>query len=575
MSGVTGKPAAGARGAWKASGTASCGADGGLRVSFGDESAAVSVSCPPGPPDPPDPPLTIDEIEFSCPVPQVVAGIPTPCTFNLSGSGADEATGTIAGSGGVDNVNGDPTADASGAWSVSGLATCTADGGLEVSFGDETASTDVGCPSGASEPLAVETAGFECTPQQPPLPALCNYVLAGSGADTVNGTVAGDGTNVNVPLPVPAVAVAGGTWTASGAAICSADGKLTVTFGAESVDVPVSCAGGGGEDNGALAVTTNQVSCTPPAPALPGVCTVTLAGGGADTTTGTVTGDGAGVTTDIPVLAAGAPDGSWTAVGTALCTADGSLAVTFGTETAPVNVDCPDPVGGGGGGGGNGALTVSTSQVNCVPQVSPLPGICSVVLAGAGADTTNGTVTGDGGGVTTPVPVPALAEPSGSWTATGAATCTADGTLTVTFGNETATANVDCPDPIPGGGGGGGRWSAHPDNQSGQLHPAGAGAAGSLHRDAGRERRRHHERHRHPGRWRRDPGPGRSGRRAERRLDGGRQRALHRGRNPDRRLRWREQGRERRLPVGRPRVRSAHQFGESEMSIGAGRARRE
>lgn len=430
-------------------------------VTKGCETVDVVDPPPPPPPPPTNRPLTVTQSSFEC----------TPggaeCTFSAGGANADTANGTVAGGGGVSNVNGTATANtANGNWTAEGTAACTADGTLRFTFGTESATVNATCPPDEPnpDPLTVTQDNTSCLPPVGPLPSACTVALVGTGADESSGTVTADG-GVTINTPIVAGAEPSGNWTANGSGVtCTADGNLTVTFGAETVQVPVDCPDGDGDDNGPLAVTAGDpVTCSPaisqpPLPPVPGACTIVLAGTGADADSGSITADG-GVSnlTGPPPSASG---GNWAYSGGASCTADGTLTVTFGSESVQVTVECPVIGGGGGGGGGEGPLAVTAGDpVTCTAAVSrdplpPIPGVCTIALAGTGADTNSGTVT-PGGSVSNVTGAPPSAQ-NGNWLFSGGASCTGNGTLTVTFGAESVVVTVNCPVVSGGGGGGGG-----------------------------------------------------------------------------------------------------------------------
>ena len=84
--------------------------------------------------------------------------------------------------------------------------------------------------------LVVATArGLSCASSLP----TCGFVMTGTGADTVVGTVSGSG---GAQLAAGAAfAPTGGEWTARGEYGCNADGTLVVSIGEETVRVPVNC----------------------------------------------------------------------------------------------------------------------------------------------------------------------------------------------------------------------------------------------------------------------------------------------------------------------------------------------
>ena len=296
---------------------------------------------------PADPALRITESGFDCPLP-VVLGIPSPCSFSLAGTGADGPNQGITGLGGVSNVAGSIDRGGGGSWTASGNATCTASGKLQATIGGERASADVTCPSGNGVDLSVTADNTSCAPPVGGTSA-CTVILAGEGADTAAGEVSGDGAGVQTLLPIVATSVAGGSWNAVGAATCSADGTLTVTFGSESADVPLDCpaddggGGGGGGGGGAdepLTITAGDppTACTPPLLGVLGSCVISLIGTGADEATGTVVGTG-GVSGD-GIAALSPSGGGWTASGVANCTGPGTLEISFGAETVSATVPC-------------------------------------------------------------------------------------------------------------------------------------------------------------------------------------------------------------------------------------------
>lgn len=67
----------------------------------------------------------------------------------------------------------------------------------------------------------------------------CLFLLTGTGADTLIGTVSGGG---GVTVAVGAgVSVIGENWTATGAYSCTGNGFIRVEIGPEAVDVPITC----------------------------------------------------------------------------------------------------------------------------------------------------------------------------------------------------------------------------------------------------------------------------------------------------------------------------------------------
>jgi Ca2+-binding RTX toxin-like protein len=72
--------------------------------------------------------------------------LPT-CNYQLSGSGADSALGTVSGGGGVTTLGGSLTTSGEN-WSALGLYGCTADGYLRVTIGSESLDVPVDCTTG-------------------------------------------------------------------------------------------------------------------------------------------------------------------------------------------------------------------------------------------------------------------------------------------------------------------------------------------------------------------------------------------------------------------------------------------
>jgi hypothetical protein len=68
---------------------------------------------------------------------------------------------------------------------------------------------------------------------------MCNFQIAGSGADSTVGTVSGGGGVSTVAGG--GVSVSGDAWQAAGLYGCSDDGFLEVTIGSKSVRVPITC----------------------------------------------------------------------------------------------------------------------------------------------------------------------------------------------------------------------------------------------------------------------------------------------------------------------------------------------
>jgi len=92
--------------------------------------------------------------------------------------------------------------------------------------------------AGAAGALALtEATGLSCASTLP----TCQFEITGTGADTLVGTVSGDGGAQ--PAAGAAVAVSGDDWTARGAYACTSNGSLVVTIGEEVLRVPVSCTG--------------------------------------------------------------------------------------------------------------------------------------------------------------------------------------------------------------------------------------------------------------------------------------------------------------------------------------------
>ena len=96
--------------------------------------------------------------------------------------------------------------------------------------------TPGGAGTGAAGPLALSSAtGLSCASTLP----TCQLELTGTGADTLAGTVSGDGGAE--PAAGAAVTVSGDDWTARGAYGCTSNGSLVLTIGEETLRVPVSC----------------------------------------------------------------------------------------------------------------------------------------------------------------------------------------------------------------------------------------------------------------------------------------------------------------------------------------------
>jgi Ca2+-binding RTX toxin-like protein len=96
--------------------------------------------------------------------------------------------------------------------------------------------------------------------------------------------------------------------------------------------------------------------------------------------------------------------------------------------------------GSGPPGGGNSAAGLQLTTASGLQCESELP-TCNYTLAGTGAESAFGTISG-GGGVTT---VGGSLAPQGdSWDAAGLYGCTADGYLRVTIGSEQLDVPVDC-----------------------------------------------------------------------------------------------------------------------------------
>ena len=94
-----------------------------------------------------------------------------------------------------------------------------------------------GGPGGGSgDGLQVTSAsGLTCGNALP----LCNFQIAGKGADSTVGTVSGGGGAS--PVVGGGVSVSGDAWQAAGLYGCSDDGYLEVTIGSKSVRVPITC----------------------------------------------------------------------------------------------------------------------------------------------------------------------------------------------------------------------------------------------------------------------------------------------------------------------------------------------
>jgi hypothetical protein len=100
----------------------------------------------------------------------------------------------------------------------------------------EEATVKNGGGGGGGGGLRVTSAsGLTCGTELP----LCPFQIAGDGADSLIGSVSGDG---GVGLAVGAgVTVTDDAWQAAGLYGCSADGHLRVTIGTESARVPITC----------------------------------------------------------------------------------------------------------------------------------------------------------------------------------------------------------------------------------------------------------------------------------------------------------------------------------------------
>ena len=90
--------------------------------------------------------------------------------------------------------------------------------------------------TGAAGALTLSSAtGLSCASTEP----TCLFEIIGTGADTLVGTVSGDGGAQ--PGAGAAAAAEGDEWTARGAYGCTSNGWLVVTIGEEELRVPVSC----------------------------------------------------------------------------------------------------------------------------------------------------------------------------------------------------------------------------------------------------------------------------------------------------------------------------------------------
>ena len=93
-----------------------------------------------------------------------------------------------------------------------------------------------GGTDGAAGPLALSNGeGLSCASALP----TCIFTLEGTGADTLTGTVTGEG-GVQTAAGA-AVAAQGDDWTAAGSYGCTSDGALVVTIGVEVLRVPITC----------------------------------------------------------------------------------------------------------------------------------------------------------------------------------------------------------------------------------------------------------------------------------------------------------------------------------------------
>jgi Ca2+-binding RTX toxin-like protein len=90
-----------------------------------------------------------------------------------------------------------------------------------------------------------EANGMQCGSQVP----TCAFTMSGQGADSLLGTVTGEGgvTGVGAGVVVtpnsqdPTAQPQNAPWSAAGTYGCTADGYLRVTIGSELIDVPVDC----------------------------------------------------------------------------------------------------------------------------------------------------------------------------------------------------------------------------------------------------------------------------------------------------------------------------------------------
>jgi hypothetical protein len=88
----------------------------------------------------------------------------------------------------------------------------------------------------ADELPVTSATGLSCAQELP----LCPFQIDGTGADDLAGTVTGGG-GVSLAVGAGVNVNPDGSWTAAGLYGCTDDGFLTVTIGAKSVDVPITC----------------------------------------------------------------------------------------------------------------------------------------------------------------------------------------------------------------------------------------------------------------------------------------------------------------------------------------------
>jgi hypothetical protein len=169
----------------------------------------------------------------------------------LDGGGGND---TLTGGKGVDGQRGDHGDDTINAgdgrrdktvYGGTGIDACFIDSTLELARvrSCETIRNAGGFPGrgpGPGQGLRVGIAeGLGCDPSQPS----CHFDIQGDGGDGVGGDVTGvGGVNTVTGVALTVIPPDNDDWVTGGGYRCSGPGALRVTIGAESVEVPVSCA---------------------------------------------------------------------------------------------------------------------------------------------------------------------------------------------------------------------------------------------------------------------------------------------------------------------------------------------